>query len=1543
MKCLQSFFRISAKPTHAVTSLSVHLLLLLLLPLACAAQQTVDNDRDGMPDDWELAHGLNPNDASDAELDSDGDQMIARQEYLAGTDPHDPKSRLAITTWQMSEANFTMGFPTQLGILYRVECKDSLDDSTWTTLSTQVATSLQTQLFLSVADRPSRFYRLSASRSADAPVAYSVNAVGYVTVRILPGTNLIKVPLSNPPNTVTSLLPSVPDGTQVYTGTPQVGTEFIEGFGWIGNVILSPWEGFQLVSVASFGWSWTFVGEVFPPLANSPELVDLLIRTDSDPFAGDNVYQATPAEVQSVTSIVPAGTPARFEVKVENEDDGTGPRSLTVQAAEGEGPDWRVAYWVGASNISAQITQPSGYSTALLPAGGSEIIVIEMTPGLGLLPGSGKETTLKAFFPNRGSDTVKARGVLACAAQQQTVVWKEDFESDSVWDRWLPEGGLWEVGTPTAGPKAAFGGLKCAATGLAGNYPSAADARLVRDTPFVVPTASDNPRLHFRQWFNLGKGDQGTVEVRVGQGTWQVVSQTNLWDGSGWSQGGADLRAYAGQRVQLAFRFKATDAVSGSPDEGLGWFVDDVALVTGPPVLANTFECGWGDWSGHGWEGGVPTGGPGKGRGGQNCAAVDLAGKYGVNADARLVSPPFLVPSADQYPRFRFFHWHSFNAGDQGTVEIRTGQGAWQVVSQTNVWDGSGWSQGSVDLREYAAQEVQLAFHFKAADAVSGGPDEGPGWYVDDVRLVMGQPRFNNPEGFESGWGDWYAEGAGWEVGIPTSGPGKARTGLKCAATVLKGNYGPTVDSRLITPAFIVPAADANPALRFWHWYNFGLGDQGAVEIRLGSAAWQKIAGPFENASAGWAGSRVDLTPYSGQMVQVAFHFTATDAASSGPDEGPGWYIDDLSIPAEVLPPIENIATNELELVAIPITASGSGLVFSLGEGAPEGAMIDPLFGLFTWVPSEIQGPSTNSITIYLTSPNSALNPIDSQTFNVTVNEVNAAPVVDSIGPKRARTGVPLTFPVTAYDSDWPTNALIFTLDPGAPSGASVDPKTGVFSWTPTEEATGVHVITVRVTDDGIPPTNSVTSFTVNVNGTNTPPIPAPPENQVIPELTTLVVTNTAADGDIPPDLLAFELVSGPTGMSLNGANGVLTWTPSEAQGPSTNVIVVKVTDNGEPPLNATSSFTVVVNELNSAPTLTVPSDQRIDELTTLVVTNTATDADIPANVLSFELLSGPTGASLNSANGVLTWTPSEEQGPSTNVIVVKVTDNGAPPLSATNSFTVVVNELNTAPTLTVPSDQRIDELATRVVTNTATDTDIPANVLTFELLSGPTGASLNSTNGVLTWTPSEEQGPSTNVIVVKVADNGEPPLGVTNSFTIIVNEVNSAPTLAVPSDQRIEELTTLVVTNATTDADIPANLLTFELVSGPAGVTLDATTGVLVWRPTAAQAPSTNTITVTVRDDGSPSLSVTDSFTVVVLKTVPLKISDIILESDGHLRLTWTAQPGRTYRVQYKNSLMDTEWNNSGGEVRAVDSSASATDEPVGISQRFYRILQID
>jgi len=89
-------------------------------------------------------------------------------------------------------------------------------------------------------------------------------------------------------------------------------------------------------------------------------------------------------------------------------------------------------------------------------------------------------------------------------------------------------------------------------------------------------------------------------------------------------------------------------------------------------------------------------------------------------------------------------------------------------------------------------------------------------------------------------------------------------------------------------------------------------------------------------------------------------------------------------------------------------------------------------------------------------------------------------------------------------------------------------------------------------------------------------------------------VTATATDSDLPANTLSFALGVGPDRPdSLVGA-APLAWTPTEAQGPSTNTVTVRVFDDGIPSMSATNSFQVIVSEVIPKPILTVPGTQTI-------------------------------------------------------------------------------------------------------------------------------------------------------------------------------------------------------------------------------------------------------------------------------------------------------------------------------------------------------------
>lgn len=298
------------------------------------------------------------------------------------------------------------------------------------------------------------------------------------------------------------------------------------------------------------------------------------------------------------------------------------------------------------------------------------------------------------------------------------------------------------------------------------------------------------------------------------------------------------------------------------------------------------------------WQVGIPSNpnGPRPAHEGQKCAAIGLKGNYSTISDTRFVKAAFAVPAADQNPRMRFWQWFKFGNGDfTAGISVRSPVGSWEQIASYTGIDSGGWTQSSVDLRKYGGQTILFGFYFRAAASAAG-----VGWFVDDVQLVTGQTGFTNPEGFENGSGDWTSTSGGWDIGVPTAGPGKAHGGSNCAAIGLRTKYPGGLDTRLVSAQFLVPPADQHPRLRFWHWYNTfgpanGGDDVGKVEIKPVGGDWRFIDDPwgyYEGTSGGWTRPSIDLTAFAGAAIQIGLHFR------SRPDSpgGIGWFVDDIEI-----------------------------------------------------------------------------------------------------------------------------------------------------------------------------------------------------------------------------------------------------------------------------------------------------------------------------------------------------------------------------------------------------------------------------------------------------------------------------------------------------------------------------------------------------------------------------------------------------------------------------------------------------------------------
>ena len=769
--------------------------------------------------------------------------------------------------------------------------------------------------------------------------------------------------------------------------------------------------------------------------------------------------------------------------------------------------------------------------------------------------------------------------------------------------------------------------------------------------------------------------------------------------------------------------------------------------------------------------------------------------------------------------------------------------------------------------------------------------------------------------------------------------------------------------------------------------------DGGVLEIKIGTNAYTDITNnggsfvangynrkidpgfgnPLTNRWA-WSGTNSSYVTTTvmlpaaaaGQSIQLRWRC----GSDNGGNSGSGWRIDSIGISGQgcatntppVLPAQADRTINELATLTVTNTASDlesppEVLTYSLAV-APTNAVISTN-GIITWTPTQQQSPSTNTITTVVRD-NALPSASATNSFTVVVREANVAPSLPVIPAQTINELTLLTVTNTA------TNANIHSTIAGyglvnPPTGATIDAN-GIFTWAPSQnQSPGTNTITTVVTNtnpyDLVNPRLTATNtFTVAVREVNVAPsLPAIPA-QTVNELTLLTVTNTATNANIHSTIVGYALVNPPSGAAIDG-NGIFTWTPSQDQSASTNTITTVVTNTNpydliNPLLTATSTFTVIVREVNVAPSLPVIPAQTVNELTLLTVTNTATNANIHSTIVGYGLVNPPGGAAID-ANGIFTWTPSQNQSPGTNTVTTVVTNSNPydlinPLLTATNTFTVIVREVNVAPSLPDIADQTVNELTTLTVSSAANNANIHSTIAGYALVNPPNGAAIDA-NGLITWTPSQNQSPSTNTITTVVTNSNpfdlvNPYLSATKSFSVVVREVNVAPSLPFIPDQTAKELTLLTVTNAATNANIHSTIVGYALVNPPAGAAIDAN-GIITWTPAHDQSPSTNTITTVVTNTNpydliNPALTASNAFTVVVNATfaAPPVIQSVTV-SNGVVTITWSAVSGRNYRLQYQDGAPGTNWYDGLPATQSSGSTASGTNAPGSATQRFYRV----
>jgi len=539
--------------------------------------------------------------------------------------------------------------------------------------------------------------------------------------------------------------------------------------------------------------------------------------------------------------------------------------------------------------------------------------------------------------------------------------------------------------------------------------------------------------------------------------------------------------------------------------------------------------------------------------------------------------------------------------------------------------------------------------------------------------------------------------------------------------------------------------------------------------------------------------------------------------------------------------------------------------------------------------------------------------------FTITVADVNEAPVITSNGSGDAASinvaeNTTAVATVTASDVD-AGQTKTFSITGGADEDKfSINASTGglLFITAPNYEiptAAGggnVYEVTVTVTDNGTPLLADSQDISVSVTDANE--APAITSNgggatgSANAEENSLDVTTVTADDVDDGGQATFSIIGGDDALrfSIEADTGDLTFSvapdfeaPTDAGGNNVYEVQVQVTDGT---LTDTQLLSVTVTNANDAPVITsngggAAGTLNVTENTTLVTTITATDADRPAQTLTYSITAGDDMDlfSINSSTGALTFiaapdyeVPVDADLDNVYEVAVTVTDNGTMPMSDSQTLSVLVTQANDAPAIASDPTGLIEvaENAVEVTTVVATDEDEPAQALSYAITGGADGSNFDidsSTGDLIFATAPDFEAPTdsdtNNVyeVIVTVTDDGTAPRTVSQALQITVTDSNEAPSAIALSSSTVAEnadLGTTVGTLSATDQDL-GQTHAFALVSGLGDADNDSfviegnvlKTGEIF----DFETKSSYSIRVEVTDDGSPAESFERELTITV------------------------------------------------------------------------------
>ncbi len=644
------------------------------------------------------------------------------------------------------------------------------------------------------------------------------------------------------------------------------------------------------------------------------------------------------------------------------------------------------------------------------------------------------------------------------------------------------------------------------------------------------------------------------------------------------------------------------------------------------------------------------------------------------------------------------------------------------------------------------------------------------------------------------------------------------------------------------------------------------------------------LPGALPNTSGGGtlsiSGGTITYTPALGFVGLDAFSYLISDGR--GGFSGAQVLIS-VTAPANTAPvlsvPTSPVSAGEGSPVTFTATAVDSDtpvqtLTFNLA-GAPMGASINSVTGLFSWTPGETFGGTSVTFSVLVSDGLATV----SQPVTINVAEVNVPPTVS--GPinlgsiPEDSSGITITAAqllAGGTDVDLPAQTLSISGLTLATAGAGTLSGSGPWTFVPTPNYNGLVVFNFSVSDGVGSTSNAANLFVFAVSDPDT-----------IQPNATLHVSSTNGNGQLTVGagnsatnfVVATDSADAPgieiglradlrfAGMApRDPANPTRFYVPAGiAHGtPNGNGIFNDFDDNwarwnywisinGDTDSDGGTigelQYRFVFKNLTTGTILGNVTFEQAIAAAVLAANPSATPAQIQATI-DFYNNDNLYQDSINFESSFGNAFDPNLPGEYSIEVIAENRSNGTPVLA--NKIAVIVNHAPAAiaDALAATEDTAINFSAAQLLGN---DTDANGNPLTIKSVADGTGGTvvLNA-NGTVTFTPNVDFNGAASFSYV--ATDGLPINSDSQSVVVTVNvaPVNDAPVLTAIGPKSIQEGSTLNFSAAANDVDNALASLTFSLSGSPSGATISPA-GNFSWTLDETQGPGIYDFDVIVSD----------------------------------------------------------------------------------------------